>query len=388
MNYDDVNSILEDGIVPEGYEEFAGNLILMGRLSKLATASRNAKGNLNFSDLEFKIHTAINGTPTDLNRCYQYKGEKLIENFMIMANIAVTEIYGYLGQPFVYRTHDNPDLIKLQKTVEILKEQGICNEKIMNNLLSRLEKAIEKNADIKPMDLQPLLKDAREKDVIDGVSNLLLRTMKKAGYSNINIGHFGLAEEDYCHFTSPIRRAADLMNHIIIDLVMEINYADSADKITEIQEKLDMIAKALPDICEHISDREIAADEAEREIEELKSVQYFINHIEEYEGPVLAEVLNSNKFGLRIFVGDKIKAMIDAEDLVEQGYTYMRNSRTYVRAKTKDCFKLGTRFYVLDPEASKEHKIIKYNIAYTRDEFEEMEEKVSKQRTLVKRREL
>jgi len=368
MNYDDVNQILENDIIPDGYEEFADNLILMEKLSKLATAHRNAKGNLNFSDLEFKIHTAIDGAPTDLSRCFQLKGERLIENFMIMANIAVTEIYGYLGQPFVYRTHDVPDLIKLQKTIQILKEQGIFSEKMINNLLAKLERVIQKNSEIKPNDLQPLLKEARKNGSIDGVSNLLLRTMKKAGYSPINIGHFGLAEENYCHFTSPIRRAADLMNHIIIDLVMEMNNTFYDEEIMLIQEKLDMISKALPSICEHISYREIAADRAEMEIEELKTIKYFIDHIEDYEGPILAEVLNSNKFGLRILVDNKIRAIMDAKELTQLGYVYMRDSRTYVRSKTNDCFKLGTRFYVLDPEASLQYKTIKYGTAYTMDE--------------------
>ncbi|MCI9110883.1 MAG: VacB/RNase II family 3'-5' exoribonuclease [Bacilli bacterium] len=385
MNYDDVNSILEDGIVPEGYEDFADNLILMEKLSKLATARRNAKGNLDFSDLEFKIHTAIDGTPTDLKRCIQRKGEHLIENYMIMANIVVTELYGYLGQPFVFRTHDIPDLIKLQKTIEVLKEQGIFTEKTVSNLLARLERAIQKNSDIKPNELQPLLKEARDNGIIDGVSNLLLRTMRKAGYSHINIGHFGLAEEDYCHFTSPIRRAADLMNHIIIDLVMEINYTTSDEEVMGIQEKLNMISKSLPNVCEHISDREIAADKAEREIDELKIVKYFIAHIEEYEGPILAEVLNSNKFGLRLLVDNKIKAILDAKELGKLGYTYMRNSRTYVRPKTNDCFKLGTKFYVFDPEASKELRIIKYNAAYTLEEYENRQEDFSYQKTLKRR---
>jgi len=386
MNYDDVNQILENDIIPDGYEEFADNLILMEKLSKLATAHRNAKGNLNFSDLEFKIHTAIDGAPTDLSRCFQLKGERLIENFMIMANIAVTEIYGYLGQPFVYRTHDVPDLIKLQKTIQILKEQGIFSEKMINNLLAKLERVIQKNSEIKPNDLQPLLKEARKNGSIDGVSNLLLRTMKKAGYSPINIGHFGLAEENYCHFTSPIRRAADLMNHIIIDLVMEMNNTFYDEEIMLIQEKLDMISKALPSICEHISYREIAADRAEMEIEELKTIKYFIDHIEDYEGPILAEVLNSNKFGLRILVDNKIRAIMDAKELTQLGYVYMRDSRTYVRSKTNDCFKLGTRFYVLDPEASLQYKTIKYGTAYTMDEYEKKEEELDVQKTLKKRK--
>lgn len=382
MNYDDVNSILEDGIIPDGYEEFVDDLMLMGKLSSLTTASRNRKGNLNFSDLEFKIHTAIDGTPIDLKRCVQHKGEHLIENFMIMANIVVTELYGYLGQPFVYRIHDTPDLIRLQKTVEVLKEQGVCDEKIVNNLLAKIERSINKNTSIRPTDLQPLLKESRENGTIDAVSNLLLRTMKKAGYSHINIGHFGLAEEDYCHFTSPIRRAADLMNHIVIDFVMAINDAKSMDEVMEIQEQLNLISNALPGICEHISDREVAADEAEREIEELKTVIYFINNMEDYEGPIEAEILNINKFGMRLLIDNTIKAMVDSKDLGNQGYMYMRNSRTYVRPKSNDCFKLGTSFYILDPEASKQYKTIKYSLAYTKEEYEQMEEELSKPKTL------
>ncbi len=365
MNYDDVNAILEDGIIPDGYEEFAGDLILMGKFSELLTSKRNSKGSISFSDLEFKIHTESDGTPTSITRNCHRKAETLIENFMISANIAVTEIYGYLGQPFVYRVHGEPNLAKLKKTVEILREQGTFSPNAINNLLLKIEKNI-----VRPGDLRPILKEARKLGNIDAVSNLLLRSMQKASYSEANIGHFGLAEEDYSHFTSPIRRAADLLNHIMIDLVMEMNYAQSTEEIEVIQDKLNLLECELPEVCQYISDREVAADQAEREIESLKTIDYLLDNMDYYEGPIFAEVLNINKFGMVILVDNKIKANIDAAELCNLGYQYMRGSRTYVRSKTNDCFKLGTKFYVLDAEVSKSYKVIKYNIAYTMDEYE------------------
>lgn len=365
MNYDAVNAILEDGTVPDGYEDFADDLILMGKLSELLTAQRNSKGSISFSDLEFKIHTEIDGTPTSITRNCHRKAETLIENFMISANIVVTEMYGYLGQPFVYRVHGEPNLVKLQKTVEILRDQGTFSPNAINSLLLKIEKNI-----VRPGDLRPILRESRNLGNIDAVSNLLLRSMQKASYSEVNIGHFGLAEEDYSHFTSPIRRAADLLNHIMIDLVMEMNYVQSAGEMELIQDKLNLLERELPEICEYISDREVAADEAEREIERLKTIDYLLDNMDYYEGPVFAEVLNINKFGMIILVDNSIKANIDAAELSNLGYQYMRCSRTYVRSKTNDCFKLGTKFYVLDAQASKSHRVIKYNIVLTEDEYE------------------
>jgi len=126
----------------------------------------------------------------------------------------------------------------------------------------------------------------------------------------------------------------------------------------------------------------VAADEAEREIEELKMVKYFSDNIEDYEGPIKAEVLNINKFGMRLLVDDQIKALINLKELNDQGYMYMRNSRTYVRPKTNDCFKLGTGLYVLDPEASKQYRTINYHVVYTNEEYEKIDEESSKRKAL------
>ena len=371
MNYDDVNTLLEAGIIPEGYNDFADDLTLMNKLSTIISKKRNQKGSLNLSDCELKIHTMPDGTPTDIERMYQGKGEKLIENFMIMANIAVTEYYGYLGQPFVYRVHEDPDLTKLKKLVLTLKKQNIIDVNIVNNLLSKIERSIDKNGTIRSCDLGPILVEAEKKDNLDAVSYLLLRAMQKACYSNTNIGHFGLAETDYCHFTSPIRRAADLLNHIIIDLIMEMNYATTIEEIEEIQEKLDMISKKLFDICQHISEREVAADKAEKEVNLIKTSKYLIDNLDIYEGPVQAKITNINKFGLSLLVNDSINAKLDADVLSMYGYHYMRDSRTYYRPKTNDTLNFGTKIYLLDPEVSNNFKLIKYNIPITEEEYEQ-----------------
>ncbi len=370
MNYDDVNSILEDGIIPEGYETYTDDLILMNKLSSILTRKRTQKGSISLSDCELKIHTMPDGTPTNIKRNYQKQGEKLIENFMIMANIAVTEFYGYLGQPFVYRVHEHPNLVKLKKLILVIKKQNIIDVNIVNNLLSKIEKAIEKNGTIRSHDLGPIIVEAEKNDNLDAVSYLILRAMQKACYSNTNIGHFGLAETDYCHFTSPIRRAADLLDHIIIDLIMEMNYAQTAEEIEEIQDKLDMIYKNSFDICQHISEREIAADKAEKEVNLIKTSKYLMEHLDIYEGPIEAKITNINKFGLSLLVNDSIKVKMDAEVLSSYGYHYMRDSRTYYRPKTNDTLNFGTKIYLLDPEVSNNLKLIKYNIPITEEEYE------------------
>ena len=369
MNYDDVNALLEEGNVLEGYESFVCDLLEMNKLSNLLTEIRRKKGCLVLDDVEVKINTDIEGTPVSIKRHSQRSAECLIENFMIMANIAVTESYGYLDQPFIYRIHEAPDLFKLQTTLEILQTSGVVDISKMNDLLMKIQRARDYNLDIKPIDLQSILLDAKNNDNLMAITNLILRSMKKAIYSNENIGHFGLAEDDYSHFTSPIRRAADAVNHIIIDLHMRMQMATNDEEIMVIQAELNKYDVMLNQICEHISEMEVAAFNAEKEIEELKMIRYVTDNIEDYIGPIEAQICNTSKLGIVILVDEKIKAMVSSADLSSLGFGYMRDSRSYV-GKGKDKFKLGTHLYVLDPEVSLQHRIICYHIPLTEEDYQ------------------
>ena len=368
MNYDDVNAILEQGIIPNGYECFVMDLLEMCKLSDLLTKIRHQKGCMVLDDVELKIYTDIFGNPIKIKRCEQKTAEKLIENFMIMANMVVTENYGYLEQPFIYRVHEAPDLVKLQATLQIIKDSGVVDLDIMEQLLSKIEKLRTNHLDIKPIDLQPLLLAAKEQGNLTAISNLLLRSMKKAIYSAENIGHFGLAEEDYSHFTSPIRRAADAINHILIDFHLQMMEATTDAEVMAVQEKINQF-NCLKKVCQHISEREVAAFETEKEVEEIKTLEYVAANIDDYMGPLEAQVCLANKFGMKILVDSNIRAMIDSGDLSTTGFNYMRDSHTYVRRSSQDKFKIGTRMYVFDPEVSVQHRCIYYHTPMTKDEY-------------------
>ena len=370
MNYDDVNAILEQGTIPNGYEDFVIDLLEMSKLSDLLTKIRGQRGCMVLDDVELKIYTDTEGNPIRIKRCVQKRAEHLIENFMIMANIVVTENYGYLGQPFIYRVHEAPDLAKLQATLEVIRDSNVVDDEIMEKLLAKIEKLRNNHSDIRPVDLQPLLLAAKESGNLTAISNLLLRSMKKAIYLDENIGHFGLAEDDYSHFTSPIRRTADAINHILIDFHMQMLQATTDAEVMMIQEKINGFNR-LKSICEHISEREVAAFEAEKEVEEIKTLKYVATNIDDYIGPLEAQVCRANKFGMDVLVDSNIRAIIDSGDLSMTGFNYMRDSHTYVRKSSHDKFKLGTRMYVFDPEVSVQHRCIYYHTPMTTDEYQE-----------------
>ena len=357
MRYEDVNRIFEGENV-EGYEDFENELWLMRRLSKKISKNRNGKGSLSFGSRENKIKTGERGQAIDIRKMVSGDAEKIIENFMIAANIEFTDNFAYLGYPFIHRVHEEPDKNKLKATLLILKEQGLCESKALDELI----KIIDLDKKIRPQNLFPILNSIKDQKYYEAVSDLLLRTMKKAFYSPYPIGHFGLAEDSYAHLTSPIRRCSDLINHIIIDYAMEINqYADDTTRVFEISEKMDDIQRHVLGICEQISEREVAADEAERELEKVKQVQYFTKHIEDFEGPISARIKNMNKFGMTVIVDDLISAKVDTVDLADSGYLYKRESHTFVSDSTKDKFRLGDDVYVFDPEPSVEMRRIEYH---------------------------
>ncbi|MBQ9011871.1 MAG: VacB/RNase II family 3'-5' exoribonuclease [Bacilli bacterium] len=356
MNYDDVNKIF-DGNKIKDYEIFEESLRHMRKLSKLISQKRKEKGSLDFDSRELKIKTDKYGNPIDIKERHQGEAEKIIENFMIAANIEVTQHFGYLDYPFIYRVHPSPNSKDLKTILEVLKEQDLGNRKSIENVL----KIIEKGKDVKPSQLLPILTTISNDSEYSAVSNVLLRVMKKAEYSKVNIGHFGLSENDYSHFTSPIRRCADLINHIIIDYIIDLNYAKSAEETKEILENISDIESKLSSICDHISEREKAADDAETEIDQLKQIQFVQRNIEDFEGPLIASINYINRYGLKLIVNNLIEAKIDLTDLTEKGYVYKSESHTFVNQKQKKKLKFGDIIFVFDPEVLDDVKLILYH---------------------------
>ena len=202
MTYKNVNKILEENTVPSGYEDFKDDLLLMKELADIVRKRKISKGYIEFDDTEPVIVTDDDGRATDILKRERGAGEKLIEDFMILANEAVASTISYMELPFIYRVHGTPDEDKIK---QFLGLTSILGYKVNANV---------KN--ITPKTIQGMLNQLRDKKEFPVLSSMLLRSMKKAVYDSVNIGHFGLASKFYTHFTSPIRRFPDLTVHRLL----------------------------------------------------------------------------------------------------------------------------------------------------------------------------
>lgn len=282
MDYDSVNHILEEGIIPEGYQEYYDVLIKMNKLAKILKKQRDGAGKIDFVSNEIEVSVDENGKPLDFTLFKQGEAERLIENFMIVANETVASYFSQL--PFVYRVHGIPNEVKLESTLKEINDLGY-HVNIQGNIGS-------------PKLIQNILNSLSDKEEYNLLSNLLLCAMKKAEYSTDNIGHFGLALDDYTHFTSPIRRFPDLMVHTLINI-----YNNDISKLNLKELEKDLAVK-----CSHSSYKERQADAAERESEKLMMAEFMQEHLgEEFE----ATVVNNNGRNIKVKTDNLIYGVLD-----------------------------------------------------------------------------
>jgi len=213
MTYKKVNKILEENIVSEGYEPYVEKLHLMSELADILRAHKERRGYIDFDLSESKIIVDDNGKAIDVTLRERGTGEKLIEDFMIVANETVaTHIY-FMDLPFVYRVHGEPSEEKITNFMRFL---NILGYKVKGNLDK-----------LTPTLMQNILEQLKEKKEFHLLSALLLRSMQKAIYDNVNIGHFGIASKCYTHFTSPIRRYPDTTVHRLLRTYLFENKMDN-----------------------------------------------------------------------------------------------------------------------------------------------------------------
>ncbi|MDD6879192.1 MAG: VacB/RNase II family 3'-5' exoribonuclease [bacterium] len=258
MNYTDVNKIINDGIIPEGYEKYTPTLLKMSELSNIITNKRLNNGYVEFASNEIKTVTDNHNNAIGFMKESHGPSEKIIENFMIYANETITTHYAYFDVPFIYRIHGIPDFDKVVQTAELVSQLGykIGNLKDIDS----------------PKVLQEILKEFREKEEFPIISSLFLRSMDRAKYSTNNIGHFALGSDYYTHFTSPIRRLSDLIIHTLIDIY---DYEDlNIINYDTLEERLNKAAN-------HASYKELQEEKAEEELNKLRMAQYMSNFIGE-----------------------------------------------------------------------------------------------------------
>ena len=336
MTYNNVNKILMDNIIPDGYEEYKDDLLLMHELSKILRKRKTENGYIEFNIPEAKIVQDENGKCIDIKKREQKEGEKLIEDFMIAANETVATHFYNMDLPFIYRVHDKPKPEKITDFVNLLKLLNI-----------RID---TKNIDVTSKGMQKIINNLEKYKESEILNSMLLRSMQKAVYSPTNIGHFGLALKNYTHFTSPIRRFPDTTVHQLIRTYLfnkQIN-----------DETIDFYQKRLSEIAELSSEREQAAVNAEREVVDYKMAEYMAEHIgEEYDG-IITTVTN---FGFFVQLPNLIEGLVHVNTL-KGFYNYVPDLLSLVEKNSKKMYHIGNEVKVKVVSANKEMRTIDFEV--------------------------
>ena len=339
MTYTNVKKILadHDPEVMAEYEPLVPMFEKMAELAAILRKKRMKRGSIDFDFPETKVILDKNGNPVDIRPYDRNVATKLIEDFMLAANETVAAEYYWRELPFVYRTHEQPDSEKIQKLSTFINNFGY---------------SLHIGSDeVHPKELQKLL------EKIDGtseeplISRLTLRSMKQARYTVENTGHFGLAADCYCHFTSPIRRYPDLQIHRIIKDSLRGRLGEK---------RIGHYTQILPEVAKHASEMERRADEAERETIKLKKVQYMENHIGETFAGVISGVA---EYGFFVELENTVEGLVRVTSLTDDFYQYYEEAYELVGEATNRRFKLGQQVRVTVDNCDRIMRTIDFTLA-------------------------
>ena len=316
----DVNVRRQQEALLGEYEAIVPMFVRMEKLAGILRGKRMKRGSIDFDFPETKVILDAQGNPIDIRPYDRNVATKIIEDFMLAANETVASDFYWRELPFVYRTHENPDTEKIQKLSTFINNFGYT---------------LHIGADeVHPKELQKLLQkiDGTKEEAL--ISRLTLRSMKQARYTIDNTGHFGLAADCYCHFTSPIRRYPDLQIHRIIKESLR-------GRLNE--KRIDHYEHILPEVAKHSSEMERRADEAERETVKLKKVQYMEQHIgEAFEG-VISGV---TEWGFFVELENTVEGLVRVTELTDDFYQYYEDTYELVGEATNRRYKLGQKVQV------------------------------------------
>ena len=318
LTYDEAQQFI-DGGYPE--DPVAEHVVRAARLGRTLTKKRMREGSIDFDLLEVKVILDDEGHPVDIVPKHRMESNRLIEEFMLLANRTVARHIdeNHAGRqttngqtlPFVYRVHPEPDPEKVKDLIEYVQlfgydvdvQHGTIPSKEMNDLIQAI-------------------KGQPEEDVIERSA---LRTMSKAIYDIENIGHYGLGFANYSHFTSPIRRYPDLIVHRLLK-----HYAKGGQPVD---------ASTLKAMCEHCSEQERNAEQAERESVKLKQVEYVQNHVGDTFDGVVSGV---TKFGVFVQMTDLlVEGLVHVRDMDDDYYTYDESTFTMTGRNTGKRYRPG-----------------------------------------------
>jgi ribonuclease R len=321
MTYTDVTKILvdHDEELIKRYDYLYEDFKTMEELCKILRNKRTRRGAIDFEIAEAKITLNELGKPTEIKPYDRGVSNRMIEEFMLAANETVAEHMFGTHLPFVYRIHETPDEEKLAKFKEFVHNLGYT---------------IQWTEEIRPKSFQEILEKVKGKNEETVVSTLLLRSMMQARYAPECSGHFGLAAEFYCHFTSPIRRYPDLQIHRIIK---EYLHGETDEK------RINKLKNIVGYAAKQSSEMERKAQDAEREVDDLKKAEYMEDKIgEEFEG-IISSVTS---FGVFVELANTIEGLVHITDLDDDYYIFNEAHLSLMGERTKKIYKLGDKVKV------------------------------------------
>ena len=338
MSYTNVNKIVtdRDEAVMKEYDGFVDMFDLMKELADILREKRMHRGAIDFDFPETKVILNEAGEPVDIKPYDRNAATKIIEDFMLIANETVAQDYFWQEIPFLYRTHENPEPEKIRK---------------LNTFINNFGYHVHVGGDeVHPKELQKLLGKSEDTPEEALIARLTLRSMKQAKYSVECVGHFGLAAQYYCHFTSPIRRYPDLQIHRIIKETLR-------GKMTE--KRLEHYEKILPEVAKECSQLERRADEAERETVKLKKVEYMEQRIgQEYEG-VISGV---TAYGFYVELPNTVEGMVHVTTLHGDYFEFCEDSYELVGESTGIRYKLGQKVRIRVEDTDSLNRTIAFSL--------------------------